>query len=40
MLFWAAIGDDAVTIYDYVAISVLVFLAVWAVADLVPRDKL
>jgi hypothetical protein len=38
--FWAAIGDDAVTIYDYVAISVLVVSAVWAVADWLPRGKL
>jgi hypothetical protein len=28
------------TILDYVAIDVLVLLAVWAVADWIPRDKL
>jgi hypothetical protein len=34
------VGDDAVTIPDYVAMGVLVVMAVWAVAHWIPRDKL
>ena len=34
------VGDDSVTIFDYVAIGVLVILVVWAVADWIPRGKL
>jgi hypothetical protein len=39
MLFLVS-GEDAVTIPDYVAIGVLIVLAMWAVADWIPRDKL
>jgi hypothetical protein len=37
---WGVVGDDAMTIFDYVAIGVLVVLIVWAVADWIPRGKL
>ena len=33
-------GGGAMTIPDYIAIGVLIVLAVWAVADWVPRGKL
>ena len=33
-------GEAGVTVFDYVAIGVLIVLIVWAAADWVPRGKL
>ena len=32
-------GYDVMRIPDYVAIGILIVLAVWAAADLIPHDK-
>jgi hypothetical protein len=37
---WLSKGRDAMKIPDYIAIGALVVLAMWAVADQFPRDKL
>jgi hypothetical protein len=33
-------GEAVLTVYDYVAIGVLIVLIVWAAADWIPRGKL
>jgi hypothetical protein len=33
-------GQGAMTIFDYIAVCVLVILIVWAVAEVIPRGKL
>ena len=40
MIGATAVRVSAVRLPDYVAIGVLVVLAVWAVADWIPRGKL
>lgn len=39
-LAWLSEGHYAMLVPDYIAIGVLVVLAVWAIADQFPRDKL